>query len=209
MDSGWRKSIPAKGTDNGLEIRTLRHPDGVRVEGMIWEDAGAGVWEFKVSVVFPNCQPVYITSDVCRDADEARAWADRPLNWFKLAWSTEVPDERRAGWTPAPDTVTPLDQPPPVAAEGDVWATVIPRLPPILRPHAEERRRVGIARYNTPLQAHNGRDAMVDMLAEALDGIAYAQQAVMERPGNARRETLLWMAIDFAKKVAETIHDKE
>lgn len=115
----------------------------------------------------------------------------------------------RAGWAPTPDTVTPLDQPPPCAAEGDVWATVIPRLPPILRPHAEERRRVGIARYGTPLQARNGRDAMADLLAEALDGIAYAQQAVMERPGDANRETLLWMAIDFAKKVAETTHTSE
>jgi hypothetical protein len=90
MDSGWRKSIPAKGTDNGLEIRTLRHPNGVRVEGMIWEDAGAGVWELKVCVVFPNCRPVSIASDVCRDADEARAWADSLLNQWTCAWSTEV-----------------------------------------------------------------------------------------------------------------------
>lgn len=90
MDSGWRKSIPAKGTDNGLEIRTLTHPNGVRVQGMIWENAGAGVWEFKVWVVFPNCQPVRTDSDVCRDASEARTWVDSLLLRWKQAWATGV-----------------------------------------------------------------------------------------------------------------------
>lgn len=39
----------------------------------------------------------------------------------------------------------------------------------------------GIARYGTPLQTHNGRDALMDALAELVDGFQYIVQATMER----------------------------
>lgn len=47
----------------------------------------------------------------------------------------------------------------------------------------EERRRIGIERYGTPLQAHNGRDALRDAYEEALDLAMYLKQAIMERDG--------------------------
>jgi hypothetical protein len=43
------------------------------------------------------------------------------------------------------------------------------------------RDHVGRARYGTPLQAHNGRDALVDAYQEALDLVVYLRQAIEER----------------------------
>ncbi len=45
----------------------------------------------------------------------------------------------------------------------------------------QERKRMGIAKYGTPLQAHNGRDALVDAYQEALDLCQYLRQAIEER----------------------------
>lgn len=39
---------------------------------------------------------------------------------------------------------------------------------------------LGIARYGTPLQTHNGRDAIRDLREELLDAIMYATQAQLE-----------------------------
>jgi hypothetical protein len=44
-----------------------------------------------------------------------------------------------------------------------------------------ERKAIGEARYGTPLQAHNGRDALVDAYQEALDLCCYLRQAIEER----------------------------
>ena len=66
------------------------------------------------------------------------------------------------------------DQLAPRLSEGDVWAEVIPTLPPEIRADAEARRRLGIERYGLPLQRGNGRDMVLDGYQEALDGIAYA-----------------------------------
>lgn len=41
----------------------------------------------------------------------------------------------------------------------------------------------GRATYGTPLQPHNGRDALQDALEEALDLVAYLRQAIYERDG--------------------------
>lgn len=43
------------------------------------------------------------------------------------------------------------------------------------------RREVGIERYGTPLQPHNGRDALRDAYEEALDLACYLRQAIEER----------------------------
>jgi hypothetical protein len=66
------------------------------------------------------------------------------------------------------------DQPPPTAGSGrPIWELVIADM--------HERDRVGRARYGTPLQAGNGRDALVDAYQEALDMVAYLRQAIEER----------------------------
>ena len=41
----------------------------------------------------------------------------------------------------------------------------------------------GRAKYGTPLQPHNGRDALKDALQEALDMVCYLRQAIYERDG--------------------------
>ncbi len=44
-----------------------------------------------------------------------------------------------------------------------------------------ERKRVGTAKYGTPLQAFNDRDALQDAYEEALDLCQYLKQAIEER----------------------------
>lgn len=67
-------------------------------------------------------------------------------------------------------------QPAPVLREGvDVQSLVIADV--------EARREMGIAKYGTPLQAHNGRDALMDAYQEALDLACYLRQAIAERDG--------------------------
>lgn len=46
-----------------------------------------------------------------------------------------------------------------------------------------ERDQVGRQRYGTPLQPHNGRDALMDAYQEALDLAVYMRQAIFERDG--------------------------
>lgn len=67
-----------------------------------------------------------------------------------------------------------VDQPEPVPNERrPVWELVIEDM--------AERDRVGRERYGTPLQPHNGRDALVDAYQEALDLVVYLRQAIEER----------------------------
>lgn len=83
-------------------------------------------------------------------------------------------------------TATPLDQPPPVPnASRPVWDMVIEDM--------RERDRVGRARYGTPLQAGNGRDALADAYAEALDLVVYLKQALVERDAARSSTTVLPM----------------
>jgi hypothetical protein len=44
-----------------------------------------------------------------------------------------------------------------------------------------ERKRVGLERYGSLLQAHNGRDARRDLLEELADAVVYAHQIQVER----------------------------
>ena len=51
----------------------------------------------------------------------------------------------------------------------------------------EARRLVGIERYGTALQPHNGRDALRDAYEEALDLACYLKQAIVERDNGGGR----------------------
>ncbi len=44
----------------------------------------------------------------------------------------------------------------------------------------EARIRMGEKKYGTRLKSHNGRDAMLDLYQEVLDGINYSKQLVIE-----------------------------
>ncbi len=51
----------------------------------------------------------------------------------------------------------------------------------LVRIDLEAREQVGIQRYGTALQPHNGRDALRDAYEEALDLACYLRQAMAER----------------------------
>lgn len=48
----------------------------------------------------------------------------------------------------------------------------------------EDRKRLGIERYGTVLQAFNGRNALVDAYQEALDLVIYLRQVLEEDHGH-------------------------
>lgn len=56
-----------------------------------------------------------------------------------------------------------------------------PPILPLVIADLQERGRVGLATYGTPLQPFNGRDALEDAYAEALDMCMYLKQAIIER----------------------------
>ena len=67
-------------------------------------------------------------------------------------------------------------EPDPIVTEGKpIWDLVIEDM--------MERDRIARTKYKTALQAHNGRDALVDAYQEALDLSVYLRQAIAERDG--------------------------
>lgn len=68
------------------------------------------------------------------------------------------------------------EQPTPVANDRPaVWSLVLTDM--------VQRDKLGRERYGTPLQPHNGRDALLDAYQEALDLCVYLRQAIFERDG--------------------------
>lgn len=66
------------------------------------------------------------------------------------------------------------DQPQPVQNNRSaIWELVIDDM--------WDRDRTGREKYGTPLQAFNGRDALIDAYQEALDLAVYLRQAIEER----------------------------
>ena len=71
-------------------------------------------------------------------------------------------------------------QPEPKAAPGRaIWSLVIEDM--------ETRDLVGREKYGVPLQAGNGRDALLDLYQELLDAVVYTRQALEERAIAARK----------------------
>jgi hypothetical protein len=69
-----------------------------------------------------------------------------------------------------------LEQPEPVVTNSPaMWDLVVTDM--------LARDAVGLDRYKTRLQAHNGRDALKDAYCEALDLAVYLRQALYERDG--------------------------
>lgn len=76
----------------------------------------------------------------------------------------------------------PGDQPLPVVNNSpDIQTLVIADM--------AKRRELGIQRYGTALQPHNGRDALRDAYEEALDLAMYLRQAVEERDNLSRHRS--------------------
>ncbi|MGE4544194.1 MAG: hypothetical protein AB7D06_08795 [Pedobacter sp.] len=57
-------------------------------------------------------------------------------------------------------------------------------LPEVIK-DLEARTAVGITKYGTQLQTHNGRDALIDAYQESLDQVQYLKQVLMERDNPA------------------------
>lgn len=72
----------------------------------------------------------------------------------------------------------PGDQPLPVPNEHpDIQSQVIADM--------EKRRKIGIERYGTALQPHNGRDSDLDAYEEAMNLTVYLKQRLVERTEDA------------------------
>lgn len=59
----------------------------------------------------------------------------------------------------------------------------------------EARIRLGEKKYGTRLKSHNGRDAMLDLYQEVLDGVNYSKQLVIE---NKDDDTFFRCLVDLA-----------
>ena len=93
--------------------------------------------------------------------------------------STIVGDVLSAGEGVTPhlkgEFVSVEDQPAP-----DAYSEAKPDIADLVILDIKERKRVGTERYGTPLQANNGRDALVDLYQELLDAVQYVRQIIEE-----------------------------
>lgn len=71
-------------------------------------------------------------------------------------------------------TIEPADQPMPTPNR-------YPAIQDLVMEDLARRKALGIIRYGTPLQPHNGRDALRDAYEEAMDLTQYLRQAIFER----------------------------
>jgi hypothetical protein len=67
-----------------------------------------------------------------------------------------------------------------------------PSIQSLVRADLERREQVGISRYGTALQAHNGRDVLRDAYEEAMDLTCYLRQAIEERDTAAAAVLPTW-----------------
>ena len=62
----------------------------------------------------------------------------------------------------------------------NVLETLRGKIPINIYSMLEDRVKIGVVRYGVGLQTFNGREALLDCLQEACDGIMYAQQDYLE-----------------------------
>lgn len=101
------------------------------------------------------------------------AWT--PLMSEKQSYQAYLEGARRASQKIAPNPIigSGMQELPVKNNNKPIWHLVITDM--------LARDNVGRERYGTPLQAFNGRDALVDAYEEALDLCAYLRQAIEER----------------------------
>lgn len=68
-------------------------------------------------------------------------------------------------------------EPPPTPGKTDIW--------PLVLDDIQARVEAGRLKYNTVLQSHNGRDALIDAYQEAIDLTLYLRQLIEERKNDA------------------------
>lgn len=102
-------------------------------------------------------------------AKQAQAQVDREAVTTPTPWPVSEPPERAV---PRDE----LDQALPVIND-------YPTIQPLVVKDIEARMTVGLARYGTLLQPHNGRDMLRDAYDEALDLVVYLRGCIYERDG--------------------------
>ena len=101
-------------------------------------------------------------------------------------------------------------RPEPAPTEGigpDLWPLVIAahQNRPAFCRAAAERHAFGVAKYGKSLKAHNGRNALIDALQEALDLVVYLEQAreeTVSRGALMRLTSIQGLAVDMAQELA-------
>lgn len=89
----------------------------------------------------------------------------------------------------------PTNPPPQANDRPPVWEAVIKDM--------QARDYVGRERYGVPLQAFNGRDALLDAYEEALDLAVYLKQAIQEREANITQMDDLKASVQRLRDQAE------
>ncbi len=88
----------------------------------------------------------------------------------KIPWVVELRKTLEGGSRVS----TNAPEPPPTPNDNTpIWDLVIADM--------QERNKIGMEKYGTPLQAHNGRKPLVDLYQELLDAVVYARQEIEER----------------------------
>jgi hypothetical protein len=81
----------------------------------------------------------------------------------------------------------------------------LPHIHQLVADDVIERMRLGITRYGTPLQPHNGRDVLRDIYEELLDASAYIRQRIweLENPWTKDKEVALIAYLEQQKRFSE------
>ena len=75
----------------------------------------------------------------------------------------------------------------------------------LLHEGLEGRKQKGLETYGTVLQAHNGRDALLDLWEEMLDATCYAHQAWTEDPDNEDLKLVYNYTLHLCAHIAEVL----
>ncbi len=118
-------------------------------------------------------------------------------SWLKSFWGAATDSLPHPHTVPNPYIVireVPRENPPPTPNTSlPIWEMVVMDM--------IARDKAGRKKYGTPLQANNGRDALLDAYEEALDLAVYLKQAIVERD---ERRVALKKAIDRGNRAKIT-----
>lgn len=119
------------------------------------------IWAGEPVEVNPEPAPLFVPNcSVCGVPDHSARWKHDGL---VLKEVTTEPTKQREG-----------DQPLPVVNDSTFIQDLVIE-------DIEARKKTGIERYGTPLQAHNGRNVDLDLYEELVDATTYLRQKLVER----------------------------
>lgn len=102
---------------------------------------------------------------------------NRFMDTIRLSHDLDAKDISVQAFPDGRSKTEPGDQPMPTVRDGSAFIV------DLVKADLEKRASLGERRYGTRLQAHNGRDALLDAYEEACDLVCYLRQAIAEREG--------------------------